>query len=225
MQKDIEREDKRTPLAQLREDQILAAAKHIIAQNGYHCTKIEQIANYLTIGKGTIYRYFKDKKSLFLAVFERGLQQMRERMQMLVEPINDPAQKIAAAVKNYFEFFDNDRELIEIQMQVRSEFKDEYKQIYISLYSNYIEKIHENLQNGIKMGVFREMDVSKTAEVISSTLQGVLQSFYTREFGPKRQNSKDITAGPHMELLKDRIEAVTSLLLKGVLKEKNASGF
>lgn len=222
MQTDIEGENKKALLVQLRKDQILAAAKLIFAQNGYRCTKIEQISDYLNIGKGTIYRYFNDKKALFLAVFEQGLQQLRERMQTLVEPISDPARKIAVAVKNYFEFFDNDPELIEIQMQVRSEFKNEFKQFYIALYSDYIVKIQEDLRKGIKMGIFREdMDVEKTAETISATLQGVLQSFYIREFEMEKQSSEKSIPEREKQLLSSRTGAVTALLLEGVLKREN----
>jgi len=141
---------------------------------------------------------------------------------MFVEPVTDPAQKIAAAVKNYFEFFDNDPEFIEIQMQARSEFKNEFKQLYVALYSDYIVKIQENLQRGIKMGIFRQdMDVEKTAETISATLQGVLQSFYIRVFEMKKQSSEKSILGRKKQLLSDRTEAVTALLLEGVLKRED----
>lgn len=221
MQADIESEDKKAVLIHERKEQILAAAKVIFAQNGYRCTKIEQISDYLNIGKGTIYRYFDDKKSLFLAVFEHGMKQMHTRIRILVEPISDPSLKIAAAVKNYFEFFDNDQELIEIQMQVRSEFKEEFKQSYIALYSDYIVKIQENLLNGINMGVFREeMDVEKTAETISATLQGVLQSFYVREFEIGKQGDEKSADGGEKQRLRSRTDAVTALLLGGILKRE-----
>ncbi len=214
MRKDIEREDKRALLARSREEQILAAAKHIFAQNGYRCTKIEQIANYLTVGKGTIYRYFKDKESLFLAVFKQGVECLLQAMAEYVEPITDPKKKIAAAVKTYFEFFDNDRELIEIMMQVRSEFKDDYRQVFIAVYSDYIVKVQDTIRAGINTGVFRNLDVEKTAEAFSAMLHGILQHFYVREFGPDGGITKK-------ELLTDKIDAVTSLLMEGLLERGN----
>ena len=208
-------EDKRAQLIERRKEQILTAAKQIFAQNGFRRTKIEQIAAHLGVGKGTVYRYFKDKKSLFLAVFEQGMGRLRRAMRANVEPITDPQRKVAAAVRTYFAFFDNDRELIEIMMQVRSEFKDDYKRVFLALYSDYIIRIQENLRKGVKIGVFRELDVEKTAEAISATLQGLLQSFYIREFGTKTaplSSCEDKRGG-----LIDRTEAVTELLLEGLL--------
>ena len=205
---------KKAQLVNRRKEEILTAAKRIFAQNGFRRTKIEQIAAHLSVGKGTLYRYFEDKKSLFLAVFEQGMVQLRQAMRANVEPIIDPKDKISAAVRTYFEFFESDRELIEILMQVRSEFKDDYRRVFLALYSDYIVKIQENLRNGVKMGFFRELDVEKTAEAMSAMLQGILQSFYVRQF-------RVDTAVPNAEKLTDRIEAVTGLLLEGLLKRDN----
>ncbi|MHC4571147.1 MAG: TetR/AcrR family transcriptional regulator [Planctomycetota bacterium] len=207
----VDMEEKKAKLVNRRQEEILTAAKRIFAQNGFGRTKIDQIAEELNIGKGTIYRYFENKKSLFLAVFEHGMAQLQEKFRSHVHPITDPQEKVAKAVRTYFEFFDNDNDLIEILMQVRSEFKADYRRSFISMYSDYIVRIQENLRNGIKMGIFRELDVEKTAEVISAALQGVLQSFYVRKLGPEIKTSNP-------EKLTDRINAVTALLLEGLLK-------
>lgn len=231
-------EDKKAELAQRRKGQILAAAKHIFAQNGFRRTKIEQIAAHLTIGKGTIYRYFNNKKSLFLAVFKQGMNQLRQAIRANVEPITTPPERVAAAVRTYFEFFDNDRELIEILMQVRSEFKDDYRRIFLAVYGDYIVKIQENLRKGIGTGIFRNLDVEKTADAISATLQGVLQSFYVREFGQEtpaaagaekqlpadsallraNKTTRQGESSTKRDSLTSRTEAVTALLLEGLLK-------
>jgi len=196
-------QDKKAQLVKRRKEQIITAAKRVFATNGYRRTKIEQIADQLGVGKGTLYRYFDDKKTLFLAVFEEGTTRLMQTIRAKVEPIADPREKIATAVRTYFEFFDNDRELIEILMQIRSEFKDEYRQIYLAMYSDYIVRIQKNLRKGIKLGIFRQMDVEKTANAMSSTLQGLLQSFYMRRA---------------KKVLPAMAEAVIALLLEGLLR-------
>ncbi len=228
-------ENKTAQLFQRRREEILTAASYIFAQNGFRRTKIDQIAEHLNVGKGTIYRYFKDKKSLFLAVFEQGMDQLRQTMRSNIDPVSNPKNKVATAVRTYFEFFDNHRELIEILMQVRSEFKEDYRRVFLALYRDYIVRIQENLRRGVKIGVFRELDVEKTAEAMSAMLQGLLQSFYIREFkaetvvpnGEKglladsnyvETKKTEYAAAEQKELLADSIEAVTALLLKGLLK-------
>jgi DNA-binding NarL/FixJ family response regulator len=96
-------------------------------------------------------------------------------------------------------------------MQVRSEFKDEHKRVFMSLYQDYIVRIQKNLRAGIAQGIFREMDVEKTAEAMSAMTQGVLQSFYIREVN-------SAAAGQKREKLTDRTEAVCQLILEGIRK-------
>ena len=206
---------KKEQLIEHREEQILAAAKAIFAQKSFCRTKVDDIADELKVGKGTIYRYFQDKKSLFLAVFNHGMSELKKAFWENVEPVSNPRLKFAAAVRTYFDFFDNNRELVEIDMQVRSEFKEEYRQAHMEMYDEYIVKIQNNIRNGIKMGIFRDVDVEKTAEAISATLHGVLQGFYIREF------EQHISVQTKRETLMDRAQAVISLLLDG-LSQKNS---
>jgi AcrR family transcriptional regulator len=197
------RKDKKDEIVSRRRSQILAAAKHVFARYGYRCTKTDQIAVRLKAGKGTLYRYFQDKKTLFWAVYEHGMHQLGEKMRTSVEPVADPAQRFRAGVRTYLEFFDSDREMIEIVMQMRSEFKNEYRQSFLALYGDYITRIQENLRRGIELGVFEHVDVLKTAGAISDLLQGTLYSFYVRQ--PTGR-------------LSDTAQALSTLVLDGVLK-------
>jgi AcrR family transcriptional regulator len=207
----VAKEQEKSELAQKRSRDILDAARHVFAQKGYRVATIDDIANFLTVGKGTIYRYFANKKALFIAVFEDGMQQLMSTMYSHIEAIVNPADKIRCAIKTFFEFFDENRELVEIGMQVRSEFKDEHKRVFMSLYQDYILRIQNNLRAGITHGIFRQMDVEKTAEAMSATTQGVLQSFYIREVNGSAPGQK-------REKLADRTEAVCQLILEGVRK-------
>jgi AcrR family transcriptional regulator len=227
-------EKRKAELTQRRREEILSAARSIFAQYGYRLTRIDQIANSLNIGKGTIYRYFKDKKTLFIAVFEQGIRHLQQTMRSKTKEAPDPAKRVAAAVKTYFEFFEKNRELIEIEMQVRSEFRDEHKQLALILYKDYMTRIQNNLREGIEKRIFRSMDVEKTAEAMSATLQGVLMGFYFRKLAPGTEaleskkhvamasddvkyTAVDNDSAQKSDLLTDRIGAVTDLLLRGLL--------
>lgn len=56
-------------IAALRREQIVSAAVALFAKRGYFQTTIEDISNKINVGKGLIYRYFKDKNDvLFYAL-------------------------------------------------------------------------------------------------------------------------------------------------------------
>ena len=44
---------------------ILASARALFKEKGFHSTKIEEIAQGAGVGKGTIYEYFKNKQEIF----------------------------------------------------------------------------------------------------------------------------------------------------------------
>ena len=59
---------------QLREQDILRAAEHVFATQGYHQATLQDIAKEAQYATGTIYLYFKDKEVLYLALLERKIQ-------------------------------------------------------------------------------------------------------------------------------------------------------
>ena len=53
-----------------RKDDIIQAAAWVFARKGYASTRIIEVAEAASVGKGTIYEYFRSKEALFFAVFE-----------------------------------------------------------------------------------------------------------------------------------------------------------
>ena len=49
---------------------ILDAAARVFAQKGYAAARIIEVAQAASVGKGTIYAYYRSKEELFFAVFE-----------------------------------------------------------------------------------------------------------------------------------------------------------
>lgn len=60
---------------------IIDAAVIEFSKNGYHNTRMEEIANTAGIGKGTIYEYFDSKLHLFQAMMEDSLQVYYQRLE------------------------------------------------------------------------------------------------------------------------------------------------
>ena len=49
-----------------RKEQILDAALHVIVQNGYHQSRMDDIVSTSGLSKGAIYWYYKSKKDVYL---------------------------------------------------------------------------------------------------------------------------------------------------------------
>lgn len=54
----------------IKREAILAAAREVFAEKGFHAAGIADIATRLDVGHGTIYRYFKNKLDIFLTLYD-----------------------------------------------------------------------------------------------------------------------------------------------------------
>src|SRR5215469_9527093 len=84
-----------------REEQILETAMQLFAEHGYADTDTQLLAEKLQVGKGTIYRYFRSKRELFLAAADRVMRQMRQCVDARIEGIEEPLDCIAIAVRAF----------------------------------------------------------------------------------------------------------------------------
>ena len=53
-----------------RKDQLLDAALHVFAEEGYHSASVSKIAKYAGVSKGLMYNYFHSKKKCSLHLSE-----------------------------------------------------------------------------------------------------------------------------------------------------------
>lgn len=63
--------------AKLRRDALIAAAAESFAERGYG-VPLEEIAARAGVGRGTLYRNFRDREALALAIFEREVDRVEE---------------------------------------------------------------------------------------------------------------------------------------------------
>ena len=64
-----------------RQRQILDCAKRVFAERGFHAANISHICEAAGIGRGTLYQYFRNKKSVFTAILRETLERVRKLME------------------------------------------------------------------------------------------------------------------------------------------------
>jgi AcrR family transcriptional regulator len=64
-----------------RQRQILDCAKRVFAERGFHAANISHICEAAGIGRGTLYQYFSNKKSVFTAILRETLDRVRALME------------------------------------------------------------------------------------------------------------------------------------------------
>lgn len=117
-----------------RKGQILDTAARVFAGLGFAAADVQVIADQAGIGKGTVYRYFPTKESLFLAAVQRGLQALTQEMdRVLTDPADDPVGQMRQAVRAYLGFFARRPEMAELFIQERAAFPHHHRPLYFSM--------------------------------------------------------------------------------------------
>jgi AcrR family transcriptional regulator len=77
----------------------LEAAAEVFNRVGYHGTDSNQIAHQAGYATGTFYKHFRDKKALFLAVYERWVSSEWQAVNRIVERRRTPSQVARSLVE------------------------------------------------------------------------------------------------------------------------------
>ncbi len=99
----------RTPRQCDRVAGILDAARQAFAENAFHDVLMDDVAKEAGVGKGTIYRYFPDKESLYFAVIFDGVEDLQRRIQSTLPDRGDMEGTIRDLVATLISFFRQNR--------------------------------------------------------------------------------------------------------------------
>lgn len=84
-------------------DQALRDAAEVFRFKGYHATSLEDLTDGTGLAKGSLYKAFHDKKSLFLGALDLYSQEARDRFSESLERPGSPRAAIRQALVDYIE--------------------------------------------------------------------------------------------------------------------------
>ena len=180
-------------LPERRRAQILDAATAVFAADGYRNADVQVMADRLGVSKGTVYRYFPSKQELFFAAVDRGLNRLHETVTAAADAVDDPLDRLAAAVRAYLAFFKGCPELVELLIQERAEFRDRKKSIYFVYRDARVGPWRQQMQDLIALGRLRPVPVERIMDVLGDLLYGAM---FTNHFAgrhkPHEAQAEDI---------------------------------
>ena len=89
-------------------ERIIQAARDMFSKQGYHNTQVMDIANSLSMSAGTFYKYFKDKRELFLHISRENFINIRNRLKEMRknQETSDVAKRLNRFRNTFSAFFD-----------------------------------------------------------------------------------------------------------------------
>ena len=92
-----------------RRGELLEAARGVFERDGYHATTVSAIVQAAGLSQGAFYLYFADKKAVYAALQEEMATLLRRRIYWATRDEREPAQRLEAGLKAYFEYYDEYR--------------------------------------------------------------------------------------------------------------------
>jgi AcrR family transcriptional regulator len=102
---------------------LLAAGRKLFSDKGLYESRVEEITETADVGKGTLYRYFRNKEELIRAVVEAGFDDLRRRIEDRVSQARGVDESIRFIAEVHVSFFADNPDLMRIFHQVRGMLK------------------------------------------------------------------------------------------------------
>jgi AcrR family transcriptional regulator len=195
-----------------RSAEILSVAIKVFANRGYRNTDVQEIADIVGIGKGTIYRAFGSKEGLFFAAVDLCMQRLNEVMGC-DDPdaiaCQSPAQRLESKILTFLRFFEENEELIELLIQERSEFRDRELHSYTRNWLSNSPRWRERLRIAMNAGEYRDLPVDGVIAVLNDVLYGAI---FTHYFSKEKVN------------LESTAKLIADIVLNGILRQPQREG-
>jgi AcrR family transcriptional regulator len=157
-----------------REREILAAATRLFAKHGFAQTDVQEIADAVGIGKGTIYRHFGNKESLFLAAARYAHDRVMDAVDAAAAPAPTPLEHWQRGMKAFFTFFDENPDVVELLIEERAISRGQRVATFFEKAGKRSERWRMVFQQLIDQGIMRPLTVEQIEQAISRYLFGAL---------------------------------------------------
>jgi AcrR family transcriptional regulator len=155
--------------------QILATAKSMFIQQGYHGLAMRQISEALGVSKAALYYHFKDKEELFLAILTAYLDDMESLLDQILNGQASGQERIFEFVSAVLHQPAEQRAVIRLASQEMTNLSAAARKNFDQMYHRkFISKLTQIIQQGIENGEFRPL----SAEVATWALMGILYPYF-----------------------------------------------
>lgn len=144
-------------------EDIITAALHLFAKNGYEAVSVSQIAGALGMTKGALYRHYASKRDIFLHIVKRMEQQDSEQAKQnevpeeSIEKMPEEYQNVSIEdfvgySKSMFEYWTEDdfassfRKMLTLEQFKNEEMQKLYQQYLVAGPAEYVKDLFKNME-------------------------------------------------------------------------------
>jgi AcrR family transcriptional regulator len=145
---------------------IIQAAAQIIRDKGYHGTSMQDIADAVNLQKASLYHHVTSKQDILFTILEQALDMLISDMRAVVDSDLNPEEKLRLAMKVYMGRLTEDADLATVLLLEHRSLEDNLRTQHNTRRDRYESLWRKIIQEGVRMGVFRPVDVTVAAFAI-----------------------------------------------------------
>lgn len=154
-------------LREARHAQVLAAARRVFAEKGYHAASIQDLLDAAGIARGTFYAHFDGKQ----AAFREVLAQLLEAITAAIVPVDihsdeANADQLLGNVARALQLLEDDPDLGRLLFDHAVGVSDELRDDMRAFYDGVTALIERSLTTGHRLGWVRDGDIRLRARLI-----------------------------------------------------------
>jgi AcrR family transcriptional regulator len=156
---------------------ILHAALTEFSDKGFHASTIDSIAERADIAKGTVYRYFKTKESIFTALKEDTMSEFVDLARRDLSIEEDVLKIIESIIKMYLSFFEQNSSFFKVIIQEHKDFGREFSEKFIHELILALPGLKRRCWKASRAGSLKQMNYFTVFYGIIGFLNGVIQKW------------------------------------------------
>ena len=179
---------------QERRAQIMAAAKEVFADAGYHGASINSIIEKAEIARGTFYLYFESKAAVFDSILDEAMTDLRARIHRIeVEDKTAPAPQVQlrAQVVATLEYIVRDRPLAMLLLSAGHTPDAEAAERLDQFFADVRDLLRRAFESGMEIGLVRKVNPELAAAAMLGMIRGVVEQLVTQPRAPEVEHVVD----------------------------------
>ena len=180
-----------------RKKEYLETALELFNEKGYEKTTVKDIIDAMGVSKGAFYHYFQSKEDVIEEISDVFAERVLRQTEILadrkdltpVEKINELFQMVQGYKKSHREKRKKIKEIFREDENLKLQ-----RRIILKLRSQMMESIHRIVEEGIKIGEFRDQDVEETGDYLLTVIQILNRSLEEMAIREYAKDSPDVDA-------------------------------
>lgn len=176
-------------LSDRKREAILGSAAAVFARKGYHQALVDEVARAAGVGKGTVYRYFRDKEDLFFSILDQGIDRLIEAMERASRRGGCPRDSLKGIFEALAEFARENKPIVKLIHQVEPRQKIKRFQRIRQQNIRILAITEAVIRRGMRSGHFRHGDARLWALAAASAANSAYMAESRRAAGSRTSDA------------------------------------